>query len=133
MSEKLFDTEVQKLILREEHLDISKKNSQTAEVKIHKESITEEKTITVPIVREELVIEKRLIDEDKTETIRIPIKEERVEIVKHPVVLEDVSYHMEQYKDNQLIQETLKKERLNIETKGFAVVVDKETKTPDYL
>jgi uncharacterized protein (TIGR02271 family) len=114
-----------KFQLREERLDICKKIVQTAEVNIHKESFTEEKTFTVPVTREELVIEKRLLPEGKTEIIRIPIKEERFEIVRHPVALEDVTYHIEEFQENKYIQEILKKERLKVQTEGSATVIDK--------
>ncbi|NFR59907.1 YsnF/AvaK domain-containing protein, partial [Clostridium botulinum] len=87
-----------KMQLREEQIEISKKKIQTGEVSIHKEVLTEEKNITVPVKREELVIENTVCDpqlHDKsdghTETIRIPIREERIDICKQPVTLEDVS------------------------------------------
>jgi uncharacterized protein (TIGR02271 family) len=111
--------------LREERLDISKEIVQTTEVNFHTESFTEEKTFTVPVTREELVIEKRFLPEGKTEIIRIPIKEERVEIVKHPVALEDVTYHIEEFQENKCIEETLKKEKLKVQTEGSATVIDK--------
>jgi uncharacterized protein (TIGR02271 family) len=114
-----------KIQLREECLDISKKIVQTTEVNIHIESFTEEKTFTVPVIREELVIEKKSLTEDKAETIRIPIKEERVEIVKHPVALEDVTYHIEELQENRCINEILKKEKLKVQTEGSATVIEK--------
>lgn len=120
-----------KLELHEERLDITKRRVQTAEVNMHKESFTEEKTFTVPVTREELIIEKKLLDENKTETIRIPIKEERVEIVKQPVALEDVSYHIEQFQENKNIEETVKKEKLKVECNGRVVTVDNKIDPPD--
>lgn len=113
------------LQLREEQLDISKERIKTGEVSMHKESYTEEKTITVPVVHEELVIEKRILGQE-AETIRIPIKEERIEIVKHPVALEDVSYYINQYETTKHIEETLKREKLHIETDGDIEVIDKD-------
>ena len=114
-----------KIQLREELLDITKEIVHTAEVNFYKDSFTEEKTFTVPVTREELVIEKKLLSEDKIETIRIPIKEERVEIVKHPVALEDVSYHIEEFQEDKCIEETLNKEKLRVQTEGSAKVIDK--------
>ena len=60
-SEHLLDdiTSEANLKLREEQLNIYKNWKQTGEVAIHKEISTEEKTITVPIIREVLVIEKK--------------------------------------------------------------------------
>ncbi|MBL4934457.1 YsnF/AvaK domain-containing protein [Clostridium sp. YIM B02515] len=121
----------EKLKLHEEKLDISKEWIKTADVKMHKETVTREETIKVPVERVELVIETIPLAENsssKTETIRIPISEESFEIIKYHVILEEVSYYINEYQDNKCITETLKKEKLNVETSGFTTVVDKETK-----
>ena len=122
-----------KMQLREEQMKISKSKIQTGEVSIHKEVSTEEKNITVPVKREELVIENTVCDpefhdksEGHTETIRIPIKEERIDIHKQPVDLEDVSVSKDQYEDVKHITETLKKEVPNISINGDVKIVDKE-------
>ncbi|HDK7174532.1 TPA: YsnF/AvaK domain-containing protein [Clostridium botulinum] len=122
-----------KMQLREEQMKISKNKIQTGEVSIHKEVLTEEKNITVPVKREELVIENTVCDpqfhdksEGHTETIRIPIKEERIDIKKKPVDLEDVSVSKDQYEEVKHITETLKKEVPHISTNGDAKIVDKE-------
>lgn len=117
------DTNIQ---LHEEKLDIAKKWIQTGEVNIHEEVLTEEKNITVPVNRKELVIEKK--DADGTvEAIRIPISEERIEIVKHPTILEDVKIFKRQYQDIKPFEETLKKEKLHVETTGDAAVIYNES------
>ncbi|MBU5484377.1 YsnF/AvaK domain-containing protein [Clostridium sp. MSJ-11] len=122
-----------KMQLREEQMKISKNKIQTGEVSIHKEVLTEEENITVPVKREELVIEKTVCDpqiHDKsdghTETIRIPISKERIDIHKQPVTLEDVSVSNHQYKEVKHITETLKKEIPHISINGDAKIVDKE-------
>ncbi|EKO1912256.1 YsnF/AvaK domain-containing protein [Clostridium botulinum] len=122
-----------KMQLREEQMKISKNKIKTGEVSIHKEVLTEEKNITVPVKREELVIENTVCDpqfhdksEGHTETIRIPIKEERIDIKKKPVDLEDVSVSKDQYEEVKHIAETLKKEVPHISINGDAKIVDKE-------
>lgn len=122
-----------KMQLREEQMKISNSKIRTGEVSIHKEVLTEEKNITVPVKREELVIEKTVCDpqfhdksESHTETIRIPIKEERIDIHKQPVDLEDVSVSKDQYEEVKHITETLKKEVPHISINGDAKIVDKE-------
>jgi uncharacterized protein (TIGR02271 family) len=129
MSEKVTYSDEHKLQLHEEKLDISKKWIQTREVKIHKEIITTEKTVTVPVNRVELVIENVNLNEessDKAEIIRIPISEESIEVIKKPAILEEVAYYIKQYCDIKPITETLKKEKLNIETSGAVTVLEKE-------
>jgi uncharacterized protein (TIGR02271 family) len=121
-----------KLKLREEKLDIYKKLIKTGEVSIRKEFITEEKTIVIPLTREELIIEKKNLEKNsskknnnESEVIRIPVNEERFEIVKHKVPLEDVSVYLRQFQDKVHIDEILKKEMFKIETEGNAKVLNK--------
>ncbi|MGM0878035.1 MAG: YsnF/AvaK domain-containing protein [Bacillota bacterium] len=130
----IYDTDHRaKLQLHEEELDISKKWIRTGEVTIHKEVFTEKKNITVPVIHEELVIEKKVLDAENpdqtgghTEIIRIPISEERIEVIKHPTVLEDVAIYKRQFQETKSVEETLKKEKVHIETIGNAEVIDRD-------
>ncbi|MDY0944017.1 YsnF/AvaK domain-containing protein [Priestia megaterium] len=131
----IYDTDHSaKLQLHKEELDISKKWIKTGEVSIHKEVFTEEKTITIPVTHEELIIEKKVLATENpdqtgehTEIIRIPISEERIEVIKHPTVLEDVAIYKRQFQETKSVTETLKKEKVHIETTGNPEVVDENT------
>lgn len=129
---------ISKLALREEQLNIYKKWIKTGEVSVHKEFITEEKNITVPIIREELVIEKKVLNpetasekEGSVDIIRIPISEERIDISKHKVILEDVNIYKHQFQQNKHIEETLKKEKLTVKTTGDPEVTYKDSENTD--
>lgn len=118
--------------IKEEQLDIAKKWIQTGDVKIHKEIFSEEKNFTIPIKREELVIEKKSIAQDnssdkdsETQIIRIPLTEEQVEFSKHKVTLEDISIYKQQIKDIEHIEETLKKEKPKVKISGSPSVINK--------
>ncbi|MCB2308324.1 YsnF/AvaK domain-containing protein [Clostridium estertheticum] len=107
--------------IKKEQLDIAKKWLQTGEVNIYREAFTEEKTFTVPVKREELVIKKKVLASDDseikdmpTEIIRIPLSEEHVEFTKHKVNLEEVSIYKQQIQDIKHIEETLKREALKV-------------------
>lgn len=123
---------LKKLItLHEEQLDIYKKLVQTGEVIMHKEVFLEEKTIKVPVYSEELVIEMDLPDtqdsnysENHTEIMRIPISEERIEIIKHAVVLEDVQIYKHKFEEVKHIEETIKKETLAVKTTDGIEIID---------
>ena len=113
------------LQIKEEQLNLVKKLIQTGDVKIYRESFTEEKTFTVPVKREELVIEKKAFTsptpghkEVPTEVIRILLSEEQVEFTKHWVALEDVSIYKQQIEDIKHIEETLKREESRIKVFG---------------
>ncbi|MCL7749445.1 YsnF/AvaK domain-containing protein [Halalkalibacter alkaliphilus] len=109
------------LQLREEELELTKKRVQTGEVKIHHEVVEDKKTITVPIKRQEMVIEAA-----NEEEIRIPIKEEEIEIHKHPVKVNEVSIENRQIEENVTVTEKLKKEVAHIDVKGEADVKEEE-------
>ncbi|OAA91103.1 YsnF/AvaK domain-containing protein [Clostridium ljungdahlii] len=119
------------LQIKKEQLDIAKKLIQTGNVKIHKETFTEEKNFTVPVVHEELIIEKETFasadvqrKNSSTEFIRIPLSEEQVEFVKHKVILEDVSIYKQQIEEIKHIEETLKKEKAKIKVSGSPSVIN---------
>ncbi|GIP55109.1 YsnF/AvaK domain-containing protein [Paenibacillus vini] len=111
--------------LHEERLDISKTRETTGEVNLRKEVIEEQKTINVPVSREEVVVEKKVIHDDATgepvgrdETIRIPVSEERVEVNKRPVVTGEVEIHKREVQDTEQVQDILKKEEARLDQTG---------------
>jgi uncharacterized protein (TIGR02271 family) len=123
-----------KLQLREERLDISKRRVETGEVTMHKEVFKEEKNIVVPVTREEIVIEKKILEKDArnknnelTETIRIPVSEESIEVIKHPIIKEDIAVYRQLLQETKHIEEVLKKEKIHIKTTGDPEIKNKET------
>ncbi|KUG02789.1 hypothetical protein ASZ90_019865 [hydrocarbon metagenome] len=110
--------------LREEELEVKRKWVETGEINCHKEVLTEEKTITVPVKREELIIEKKILDADspdqstRTEIIRIPLREERVEINKQTYDLETVEIYKQQLHEYEIVDAMLKKEVMSTKTFG---------------
>lgn len=126
------------LQIKKEQLNIIKELIQTEEVKVYKETFSEEKTFIIPINREELVIEKinstssnSKTSEASPEIIRIPLSEEQVDFSKHNVTLEDVSIYKEQLQDIKHIEEILKKEQLKIKISGSPQITD-TTKIDNY-
>lgn len=122
-----------KLRLRQEELDISKDKVETGEVILSKEIVEEQKTIDVPVTHEEVVIERRAIDHESSdspigaeETIHIPVSEERVEVGKHTVVTGEVSAYKREVEETQHVEETLRREEARVNTTGDAHVVNDE-------
>lgn len=124
----LRDTDVNpshKMRLREEQLDVSKSRQTTGEVNIRKEVTEHEQTINVPVSREEVVIEKKAVQDTPTgepigqdETIRIPVSEEKVEVNKRPVVTGEVEIHKREVQDTEKVQDTLRKEEARLDQTG---------------
>jgi uncharacterized protein (TIGR02271 family) len=119
------------LEIKEEQLDIAKKWIETGNVNIYKETCIEEKKFSIPLKREELVIEKKILNsaskEHKdipTEVIRIILNEEQAEFTKHTVALEDVSIYKQQIEDIKHIEETLKHEEPKVKIYGSPEVKD---------
>ncbi|EQB88886.1 uncharacterized protein (TIGR02271 family) [Clostridium punense] len=119
------------LELHKEELDISKCMVQKGEVEIGKEIIEEQKTVDVPVTHEEVVIERRTLNNEESstpisseETIRIPVGEEVVDVNKRTVVTGEVSAYKREVEDTQQVSETLKREEAHINKIGNPDVVD---------
>ncbi|WP_309120581.1 YsnF/AvaK domain-containing protein [Paenibacillus sp.] len=108
--------------LREEELSIEKKKVPVGEVMIRKEIVEELQTVTVPVTREELVIEVTPYKENggksDPQIKRIPIWEERIEVRKRPVTISEVSIDKQVVSETETISEHVKKEILRIEESG---------------
>ena len=85
-------------LLREE-IGIEKVARESGHVRIHKTVVTEEKRFSVPVTREEIVIEHVAIGRDAAltgddafveDTVDVALYEEEVRVSKHPVLEEEV-------------------------------------------
>ena len=109
--------------LREEQLDVIKERVQVGELQVHKEVVEEQRTVQVPLLREEVYVERRPVIDGKfdsspfteDEVIRIPIIEERVEVMKTPVIVEEVIVGKRRIQETKQVQDTIKKEEARIE------------------
>ena len=120
----------QSIELREEELRAEKKRVQAGEVRVRKEVVTEERTLEVPVTREEVVIERRPAAQGRTasgsidegEEIRIPLMEEEVRVEKTPVVREEVTLKKRQVQGTEEISDTVRREEARIEQTGDAQI-----------
>jgi len=125
----------QKIQVREEELQAQKRPVETGEVRVHKEVHTEHKTIDVPVQHEEVVIERRPAhgqvaagDLREGEEIRIPVREEQVDVSKHAVVKEEVEVGKRVVQDTERVSGDVRKEEVRVERQGD---VDVHTKGTD--
>jgi uncharacterized protein (TIGR02271 family) len=122
--------ESQRIQLREEELRAEKERVQAGEVRLRKEVVSEQRTIEVPVTREEVVIERRPASGkgdvggsiNEGEEIRIPLMEEEVHVEKTPVVREEVSLKKQQVQGTQQVSDTVRREEAHIERTGGAQV-----------
>jgi uncharacterized protein (TIGR02271 family) len=115
--------------LREEELRANKEMRQTGEVGIRKEVHEEQRTIDVPVTREEVVVERRPVDRRAAdrmdvgdvregETIRVPVREERVTVEKRPVVTEEVSVAKRPVTETERVSDTVRREEAVVDREG---------------
>jgi len=121
--------------LKEEHLHAQKTPVQTGEVRVRKEVVTEQKTLNVPVEREEVVIERHPVsgrpatsaDLRPGEEIRIPVREEKVHVEKEANVVEEVSVGKRKVQDTEHVTGTVRKEQLKVEREGDVDIRNKGT------
>ncbi|MDO3660698.1 YsnF/AvaK domain-containing protein [Bacillus sp. C28GYM-DRY-1] len=121
--------------LREEQLKVDKEDVQTGEVEIGKEVKTEQRDMDIPVRHDEIYVERRPVDENTadaspvndSETVRVPIVEEKLEVTKKPVVTDEVVIGKRTVEENEHISETVKKEEPRLNKEGTVRDLDDDT------
>ena len=112
-----------RLTLSEEQLTVGKRTVQAGEVSVHKTVETEHVSETVPLMREEITIERRPIRADavssgdieiSADEIRIPLMAEEAVVEKRVVGTEEVLLGKRQVTENETVEADLRKERLEL-------------------
>ena len=113
--------------MKEEELRANKERVQAGEVGLRKDVVTEEKTMDVPVNREEVYIERHPVSGevpadtpigDQSETYKVPVSEERVDVEKQPVVREEIGIGKRTTQDTQQVTDTVRREEAHVESKG---------------
>jgi len=112
--------------LREEQLNVEKQRVQKGEVRIHKEVVTEQQRIDVPVSHEEVVIEHLPASEARaadtpigqSETIRIPVSEDQVNVTKQTVETGEIDVTKRTVQGEQRVTGTVRREEPRIEKSG---------------
>jgi uncharacterized protein (TIGR02271 family) len=111
--------------IREEQLRVEKQPVEAGEVRIGKEVVEEEKTVNVPVTREQVYVEERPVQArpadrpiEEGEAIRVPVREEQVHVEKQPVVTGEVVIGKQAQQETQQVQDTIRREEPRIEREG---------------
>lgn len=112
--------------LREEELQARKQSVEAGQVRIGKEVVEEQKTLQVPVTREEVTVQRRSVarqPSDKPieaggETIEVPVRQEQVSVEKRPVVTEEIEVGKRQVQQTQQVSGTVRREEARIEGQG---------------
>jgi uncharacterized protein (TIGR02271 family) len=115
---------------------------QTGEVQLRKEIITENRTVEVPVTREEIVVERRPLDGPAREgsldaadldregkEIRIPVSEEFVHIDKKVVPREEVRVSKDKITETKTVSEDVRREEARVDSDGKVNVKDRASGT----
>lgn len=111
--------------LVEEEVVAKKHVQQAGEVRVHKETVTEEKQVTVPVQREVVRVERvpatgatPAPGAFQEESVTVPVRQEVVDIEKHPVVREEVVVTKETREGTETAATTARHEEIDIEKSG---------------
>jgi len=112
--------------LREEQLNVEKQRVEKGEVRIHKEVVTEQQRIDVPVSHEEVVIEHLPASEARaadtpigqSETIHIPVSEDQVNVTKQTVETGEIDVTKRNVQGEQRVSGTVRREEPRIEKSG---------------
>jgi uncharacterized protein (TIGR02271 family) len=110
----------------EEDLQAQKTEREAGEVRVTKDVVEEQRTLEVPVQREEVHVESRVVDRPATDaseafqegTISVPVREEDVEVRKEVRVAEELEIDKTAVQDTERVSDTVRKEVVNVEEVG---------------
>ena len=118
------DGDTQTIQVHEEELQAQKTARSAGDVTITKDVVEETKTIEVPVMREEVRVERRAASDTTPsdhadafdgDTITIPVMEEQVEVSKVARAVEEIEVSKVQTQDTETVSDTVRKERVDID------------------
>ncbi len=120
--------------LRKEELDIAKNRVDIGKVEVGKEIIEEQQTVHIPVTHEEVVIERKTINEPSDRPIEardddhftLSVGEDKIDVGKHTMVTGEIIARKRAVEENRDITETVRHEEARINKEGGANVVDSQ-------
>ena len=122
-------SDVEKIKLYEERLTVNKQRAKTGEVAIGKRVETETKSVSIPVEKERLVIERTQVNTGKVvapgtanfgdgQVVNVDLYEEAATIDKQAFVREEVSVRKEVEQETVRKSETIRREELDVDVEG---------------
>ncbi len=115
--------------LMQEHLRVSKEKIEAGEVIIKKRVVQERESVDVPIMHEELTIERYPVsgvvtasDKFGEATYTFPLTEEQVRVTKVPVVTEEVRVSRRDVTGEKHVSDTVRREELDVGKSGNVIL-----------
>jgi uncharacterized protein (TIGR02271 family) len=125
-SSDIGDTDRVRVPVHEEELRAERVAEQAGEVRVGKNIVEEERTLDVPVSREEVEIRRVSTDRPAAagdaftdgDTIRVPVTAEKVNVTKEPRVVEEIEISKQAVTDTQRVSDTVRREELDVEESG---------------
>jgi uncharacterized protein (TIGR02271 family) len=124
----------QRVRLREEQLQASKQPVEKGAVGLHKEVVSEQQSMDVPVTHEEVYVERRPgtgqpsdapIGEE--ETYRVPVREEQVNTSKQTVDRGEIAIGKRPVQETKRVTDTVRREEAHVERQGDVDVESQDT------
>jgi uncharacterized protein (TIGR02271 family) len=117
-------TEEARVPLYEEELGVQKNVHEAGRVRIHKDVVTEEREVRVPVTREEIRVEHVPADERaaapgdasfEEDTVEVPLHREHVQVTKRPVLKDEVRITKDHVEDEERVTGRVRKEVAHVD------------------
>ena len=111
----------------EEELEAQKVEREAGRVRVTKDVVEEQRTLEVPVTREEVHVRSRQVDQPtgavgadafREGTIEVPIREEEVVLSKEVRVAEELEIEKRAVQETERVSGTVRREQVNIEQVG---------------
>jgi uncharacterized protein (TIGR02271 family) len=115
----------ERMTLSEEQLAVGRRDHKAGEVGVHKEVETQHVSESVPVMHEEVTVERRPIQEGmhgkariEEDEVRVPIREEELVVDKRVVPTEEIVVKKRQVVENETVEADLRRERVDVRKEG---------------
>ncbi|GGC94288.1 hypothetical protein GCM10011512_21630 [Tersicoccus solisilvae] len=131
------------IVRREERLRVGTETRETGRLRLRKHVVTENQTVTVPVEREEVTIEREPIADGESHTggtigtdeeQTITLTEEVPVVEKEVVDAERINVHRDTVQDEQSVSGEIRKEEIDVDQDGTTGLTDADrtgTRRPD--
>ncbi len=113
------------MTLSEEQLAVGRRDHKAGEVEVHKEVETRHVRESVPVMHEEVTVERRPIQDGmhgkariEEDEVRMPIHEEELVVDKRVVPTEEIVVKKREVVENETVEADLRRERADISKDG---------------
>jgi uncharacterized protein (TIGR02271 family) len=125
--------------VREEELVVGTQQTEAGRVHIHKDVVTEQQTVTVPVQKEQITIERVPTSGELTTTedafverdIDIPVMGETAVVGKRVVGVEEVRVHKDVVTEQEQVSDVVRKEQVTIDPSNPQVATSRTSATLD--